>query len=173
VDKTEDRRRKPWSPEEDERLRQEWKVLGPIKSKVDLFPGRTAPAIWKRGMVDLKLPPRGTLRASHYSWVAQAIDQAIREHGPLSIEELAKVTGASREQIQRQFREQHGLRYHIHAWSRRAAHGKWTRIWALGPGDDAPKPEPQANIAIVLRYQQRQKIKRGAVDPFAGLIQQI
>lgn len=162
----------PWLPEEDDLLRQLAAEPGPMKSKVDRFCGRTEAAIMKR-CNDLGLEPRGTLRASHYSWVEQAIDETLKSAGHLSAVELAKATGASIHQVRTVLRTGHKTKYYVHSYTRTSGDGPPTRIWALGTRRDAKRPDPKPNAACCRDYDARQRAKRGAHNPFAGLIQQI
>lgn len=76
------------------------------------------------------------------------------ETGPATIHDLAPVLGLKRNQLLRLTKKLHsaGL-IRITTWER--ARGAPRRVWALGCGRDAPRPEPLSRTQVVYRYREK------------------
>jgi hypothetical protein len=159
---------KSWTPEEDALLREIWSKPGPLKLSLDLFQNRTIHAIRVRGCDVLKLPRRGSLRATFYSWCEDVVDKALKSGLVATAFQLAEVTPASPQRIRQILRKEIGTKYHIAGWEKRTNGGDWTPKWAWGGGESVPKPDRQTRAVLSRKFRARNKLKRGEYNPFAA-----
>ena len=162
---------KEWTKEETEILRSMWAAAGTIKSNAHLLPNRTLYAIMGR-IAELGLPSRGSRSRSSYRWVEESITRALNENGPLNCHQLSALTGASWPRIRQTMRGGHGTKFRIDGWCRLNRTGNHTPVWAIGTGEDAPKPPVQTRQEKNRR--ERVRNQRSSANPFApalGLIQ--
>lgn len=164
---------KAWTEQEDEVLRQVWKMEGALKWHMDKFPGRTINGVRFRGMKELGLPKRTHLRASKYSWVQEVVEQAFSDGFIGTVQEIADKTTASHQRVREIVKRGHGTKYYISDWKRRTNGCDWTPVWSPGTQQDEPKPEARPTKEISVRYRANKKIKEGKANPFAGLISQV
>ena len=122
------------------------------------------------------------------AYTRTAIQQAIREHGPLSAAELAAVLELTRRSVDASLnaaREKFGTQYFRIAAYRRQATGKGGReipVYGLGPEPDVPRPELGAaahrevkqryaeKYRDVINHRARMRRRGRAGNPFAGLL---
>ena len=70
---------------------------------------------------------------------------------------------------------------HIVGWSRNSQGGPWSRVWALGPGEDVPRPSPvprtrkgspfggdERTPGLQMHYVRR-SVFAGGVNPWTGV----
>lgn len=164
---------KHWTKEEEDKLREIYASGRTIKECADMIPTRTLEAIrahcWHLGFA-----PRGSLSRSHYRWVERAIVRVLSEGAPLTVLELAKATGASYHRIRITMYEGRGTKWHVAGYTRVYARGTQSPKWAIGPGEDAPKPGTLSTEEYNRRARVRMKMKSGKANPFltaAGLVQ--
>lgn len=166
-----------WSPEEDARLRQAWNAPGPLKWKLDQFPGRTWAALCNRG-VFLGLPTRTKKRVigMKTAWAEDLIVQALQDSDPLTVKELALKSRVSPSHVGRLLSDGHGKKYRIADWTRTrfTGCGDWWPKWELGNGPDDPKPAKQTRPERNKSVRAKRRIKAAQRNPFlvaAGLIE--
>lgn len=166
-----------WSKEDDDRLREAWNSPGPLKWKLDQFPGRTWPALCNRG-VFLGLPRRTAKRVigMQTAWAEDLIVKALTDSDPLSVKELALASGVSESHVYRLLKDGHGKKYRIAEWTRQrfTGCGDWWPKWELGKGQDAPKPANQTREERNASVRAKRRVKTMQSNPFlvaAGLIQ--
>jgi hypothetical protein len=165
----------PWSNSEDAALRRIWSLPGSLKTHLGLFPGRTHRAVMDRGR-HLGLGPRGAkLHATNYSWVRDEIKRLILANGPMSSNELAHAICATQSHVHSLLNAGRGSCYYVAEWvqPRAVGNGSLRQKWALGNQPDAPKPALKPAILIRRDYRERQRIKRGQINPFASLAMQV
>lgn len=166
-----------WSKEEDDRLRDAWSSPGPLKWKLDQFPGRTWPALCNRG-VFLGLPTRTKKRVigMKTAWAEDQIAKTLIASDPLTVKELARLSGVSASHVGRLLGDGRGKKYRIAEWvrTRFTGCGDWWPKWELGSGPDAPKPMNQTRAQRNASVRAKRRIKAAQSNPFlvaAGLIE--
>jgi hypothetical protein len=164
-----------WSPEDDDRLRAAWNSPGPLKWKLNQFPGRTWPALCNRG-VFLGLPRRTDKRVvgTNVSWAEDQIVKALTDADPLTVKDLVRLTGVSTSHVQRLLEDGHGTKYRVPEWTRNrfTGCGDWWPKWELGVGPDAPKPAKQTAAERNAKVRAKRRMKAAQSNPFlvaAGL----
>lgn len=147
--------REPWSPEDDARLRDLWHSDIKMDGMADLFPGRSAGAIYDHGKKILKLGQRRVQQTFQQTFNWKQI-VALLEKGPKTAMEIAETVGLSHTYTLDLLRKSHGrCLIHVYAWTSQFAKGGPARIWALGQGVNARKPRPLTRKQIVKRYRVR------------------
>lgn len=162
-----------WTKEEEDTLREIYASNRTIKECANMIPGRTIEAIRAHCCELGFLPRRGAAR-SHYRWVEQAIVRVLSEGAPLTVIELAQATGASYHRIRITLYEGRGKKWHVAGYTRVYARGTQSPKWAIGAGEDAPKPETISHEEYKRRARERMRIKSGKSNPFLtalGVIQ--
>jgi hypothetical protein len=163
-----------WSDEEKAILQRIYDGDTTIIESAHLLPRRSLRAIRQR-ISETGLEPRGGKSRSHFRWVEIAVFEALRQHGPLHCHQIASLIGASSDHVRAYAYKAHGLQQtHISGWCRLYDRGSNTPIWALGHGEDAPKPAKQTRAEKYRKDSVRRKAQRGTLNPFlaaAGLVQ--
>lgn len=166
-----------WSPEEDQRLKDAWSAPGPLKWKLDQFPGRTWPALCNRG-VFLGLPTRTKKRVigMKTAWAEDQLIKALTDSDPLTVKELARSAGVSVSRTYSLLCDGHGKKFRIAEWTRTrfTGCGDWWPKWELGSGPDAPKPANQTREERNASVRAKRRVKTAQSNPFlvaAGLIE--
>lgn len=151
-----------WSKEDDDRLRAVWAAPGPLKWKLDQFPGRTWPALCNRG-VFLGLPRRTAQRVIgvNAAWAEDQIVKVLTNSDPLTVKELARMSGVSITHVQRLMSDGEGKKYHVGAWTRTrfTGCGDWWPKWELGGGPNVPKPEKQTRAERNAHVRAKRRMK--------------
>ena len=130
-----------WSDEEKALVVDVWARPEGLKKSVHLFNGRTVDGI-KHMAHKMGLPPRSAGPANR-GGPNEAIVLQWLELRPMDITELAVKIGISERAARFRVNDLHAAgKIHITRWERFSQHGVATRIWALGAGQDAPRPKP-------------------------------
>lgn len=131
-----------WTPEQDARLCELWARDVPVE-QIAAELGRTEIAIPKRALGNLGLPRRAVDQYRNQSIAWPAIQRELQKVPSADSKYLALVTGYSRRQMLILLRQHHTSGdLHIAKWYRYADKGQWAAQYALGAGEDAPKPVP-------------------------------
>jgi hypothetical protein len=166
-----------WPKEDDDRLREAWNAPGPLKWKLDQFPGRTWAALCNRGAF-LGLPRRTDRRVigMQTAWAEDEVVKALTDSDPLTVREIARASGVSESHVSKLLRGGRGTKYRIGDWTRQRSNGTgdyWPK-WELGSGSDAPKPANQTREERNAVVRSKRRMKAAQSNPFlvaAGLIQ--
>jgi hypothetical protein len=154
-----------WSAEEDAILRDLWFAPRSIKSGLHRLPNRSYDAAKLRAYrLDLGLKPpseKGT-----QSWVLRAIIKTLSNGIQMTSREIATETGADPGSIQNILARLRGVQFHISGWAR-VDSNHLSKRWALGPGEDAPKPPRRPALECHKAFRERRRIKKGLLNPFA------
>lgn len=145
-----------WSAAEDKTLREQWTNGRPIRMWLDLLPGRSERGIVQRAG-KLKLAPRGSGCASGNSPSWRLIRQVLEAGAPLTPIEISKRTGVTRQHVYEELRQHHPADIHIAGYAERGPTGYRAKLWKLGAGKDAPRPQPMTKKEINKRRYQRFK----------------
>ena len=162
-----------WSDEETAILERIYHGETTLIESAHLLPNRTINAIRNR-VCELGMEPRRSKSRSKFRWVETSVIAALREYGPLNCHQLASITTASHDRIRQIFYYGHGTRFHVVDWCRLYEKGSYTPVWAIGAGEDAPKPVRKTRAEKYRRDKIRGKAQRGTLNPFAtaaGLVQ--
>lgn len=165
-----------WTDEEDELLKRVWGEKGSLKMlAAAYFPDRTGKALADRAP-RIGLPTkRGNLGHGQVSFCAIQIKRAIEENGALTCYELEKAAGVQlprAQEIVRGWLEKGEC--HIVDWRRRSSDGPWSAAYALGKGENVPKPARKSGALVKREYLARRYGKKRTPNPFAvaaGLVQ--
>ncbi|MBN3848646.1 hypothetical protein G3N58_17715 [Paraburkholderia sp. Ac-20342] len=166
-----------WSSEEDDRLRAAWDSPGPLKWKLDQFPGRTWPALCNRGVfLGLRARTKKRVVGMKTAWADDLIVRVLTDSDPLTVKDLVRLTGVSGSHVGRLLNDGHGKKYRIAEWirTRFTGCGDWWPKWELGTERDAPKPAKQTREERIARKQAKRRMKAAQSNPFlvaAGLIE--
>jgi hypothetical protein len=162
-----------WRPEEDAVIREAWNQPGAMKLLTAKLPDRSTGSILQRSRRLGLTGARGSLRAPKYSWCLQVIEDALRKHQPLTARQIAACTDASYERAGQILGKYRGDRFHVEGWIRESAFGCWSARWALGDGEDAPRPPRRATSDVAREWRKRAKLRAARGNPFASMIQQV
>ncbi|ALS63610.1 hypothetical protein [Pandoraea apista] len=131
-----------WTPEQDARLCELWARDVPV-DEIAAELGRTEIAVPKRARGALGLPRREIDQYRNPSIAWPAIQRELRKVPSADSKYLALVTGYSRRQMLLLLRQHHDAKeLHIAKWVRYSVAGQWAPQYALGAGEDAPRPVP-------------------------------
>ncbi|MEI7296627.1 hypothetical protein WCQ02_31175 [Paraburkholderia tropica] len=152
-----------WTEEEDANIRRLWPTGERFKAHMDLFGGRSYFAIMNRayelGLGKRPNCPRGQ------SAIAWTLIEREMAKGPSDRRFIAAALTLHPSTVYTQINIAHKARLiHIVKWNRRSSGGKPTPIYVLGPGEDAPMPDPLTNTEACRIYRTR---KQSARNPFA------
>jgi hypothetical protein len=160
-----------WTPEEDEVVRRAYESGTPIKVALRDLPGRQQrAAIARAERIGLTGTFNGTT-GSTFSWVEQALRQALEDGIPLTVRQLAEATRASLAGINYTVSRLHGKGLYIDGWSR--VGNSYAAKWMLGTTRDAKKPPRVRSADSCRRWRARRKLAVGTFNPFATAIQQV
>lgn len=147
-----------WSEEEKAFLVEAWARPEGLKKIALLFNGRTVDSIKDMGH-KLRLPARSTGPANR-GGPNEALVLQLLELRPMDVNELSAKLGISNRAAGFRVNDLHAAgRVHITKWERFSPHGAPSRMWALGPGEDAPRPKP-----IAKKILERKRINRMRKD---------
>lgn len=152
---------KAWTTHEEKVLLTYWPSALPIKHWIPLLNGRSFQSIFDHAR-DMNLGPRPIKCRSTYSVVWEQVISILTEGDQLTSRALAERIGCTMRQVTNLFakRNQEDRIAHVTKW-RRAPNGKiWVEVWAIGDGDDAPKPKSKSNA--VLHREKRARVARRA-----------
>ncbi|MEX3933304.1 hypothetical protein AB4Y32_16125 [Paraburkholderia phymatum] len=159
-----------WIEEEDERLKRVWGEKGSLKIlAAKHFPGRTGKGIADRAR-RIGLPTkRGNLGHGQVSYCAMQMRKAIEENGPLTCYELESAAGVKMARAQEIVREwlENG-ECHVVDWRRRSSDGQWSAAYALGNGENIPKPARKSIASVKRDWYARRHGKKRTPNPFAA-----
>lgn len=166
-----------WTKDEDDRLRRAWDEPGPLKWKLNQFPGRTWPALCNRGkFLGLKRRTHKRVIGMKTAWVEEVLINTLQNADALTVKELSVLTGASVSQVYKLLSDGHGKKYRIAEWTRTrfTGCGGWWPKWELGSAPDASKPANRTNAQRNASVRSKRRIKQLQNNPFlvaAGLIE--
>jgi hypothetical protein len=84
--------------------------------------------------------------------------ECLREHGPMTYEDIVEETGIHAKTVRSVLSTQHGTRCRITRWRRGSDfYDSAMAVWAYGPGPDAAKPPRYTPTERDRRYRQRQR----------------
>lgn len=168
-----------------------WSRPENLKANLHLLEGRSIDSV-KGQAHKMGLPPRST-GPSNRGGVNEVLTLKLLELRPMDITELSVKLGISNRAAGFRVNDLHAAgRIHITRWERFSPHGVPSRIWALGPGEDAPRPEPgdhkvlerkrinrmrkddpAAYEAVLARKRTKQQLRNGTLvkrDPAAAAL---
>jgi hypothetical protein len=158
----EDRRWVDWTDEEKAVLIDVWSRPEGLKRNLHLFSGRSIDSL-KHKARSMGLPPRSTGPANR-GGPNEVLILKLLELRPMDITEVAVKLGIWERPARFRLKALHAAgKVHIDRYERFSPHGPAARMWALGPGVDAPRPKPipQAQRQRELLHRMRRE------DPFA------
>lgn len=157
---------KPWTPEEDAILAEVWNQPRAIKIGLRRLPGRTYDAARVHAKA-IGLGDKASAQKGTRSPYLNGIVKEIKANGPRTSLELSIALSACRRTIQRVLQDCRGTEFHVGEWKLESSKHP-SRMWAIGPGKDAPKPVPKTASEAHRDYRLRKRIKSGRFNPFAA-----
>lgn len=143
-----------WSEQEKIDLVDVWSRPESLKCNLHLLNGRTIDAI-KAQAHKMGLPRRSTGTANRGGANEVLILKMLKVR-PMDIRELAAKLGIWERPARFRVNALHAAgKIHITRWERFSSHGTASRMWAHGPGVDAPRPKP-----VPQKIRERERIKR-------------
>lgn len=163
----------PWTPEQDQALRDIWPTGKRINSHRDLFGEHTYGAIMARAS-NLGLGRRAKC-ARGQSPIAWPLIEKELEGQSASVRNLAIALSLNEKTVHRLIAQAHASqKVHIAEWERRTKSAKATPVYGLGAGVDAEKPQPMTSAEKNRRCLAAKRQKRAAaglpvrgINPFA------
>lgn len=153
-----------WSAEEDAILRDIWTAPRSIKNGLYRLPDRSYHAAKIRAK-RLNLGYKPPSERGSQSWVLRAIIAVLGNDVQMTAQQIAIATGADRGSIQLHLARLRGVQFRIGGWERvNSSH--LSMRWALGPGEDAPKPSRKPALESHKAFRERMRIKKGRLNPF-------
>jgi hypothetical protein len=160
-----------WTPEEDEIIRRAYANGTPIKVAIRDLPGRLPRATISRAeRIGLTGKFNGKTGSS-FSWVEQAVRNALEDGIPLTVRQLADATGASLPGLNYIVRKLHRNAIYIDGWTP-FGNGHAAR-WMLGNKRDAAKPSAKPAAESCRQWRARRKLRTTGFNPFATAMQQV
>ncbi|WP_454731454.1 MULTISPECIES: hypothetical protein [Cupriavidus] len=144
----------PWTPDEEERLRELWPNGQPTKVIAAHFPERSAAAVLKHGY-DMGLGPRHCARPS-FSPVWEGIKRALAGGQKMTSKEMAAILGVTPHAVQKHMKMRHGTEVRIGGYQT-SEHAPAVNRWTLGAGPDAPKPKRKSRKEVNRAYSRRKQ----------------
>ncbi|WP_155308286.1 hypothetical protein [Burkholderia gladioli] len=160
-----------WTEEEDAKLSKIWETDETIKHGMHILPGRTYNAARVRARL-LKLDAKKSARIGSKSVILSLAISTMKKRGPMTVDEIANIAGINRSSLRQVFKKVRGIDVHVSGWKKVDANHQ-SMIFAVGPGQDAPKPAPKTCNQSWKEYKRKKAIERGKYNPFsiaAGLI---
>jgi hypothetical protein len=155
-----------WTPAEDAILREIWSAPRNIKTGLHRLPGRSYDAAKIRA-TRLGLGIKTAAQSGTRSWVLRAVMKLLSNGAVITTKEIAAITGIDRGSVQDTLAKWHGIEFRVGAWER-VDRNHLAMKWALGAGEDAPKPSPKTKEECWKAYRERQRISKGIFNPFAA-----
>ncbi|MGF6643133.1 hypothetical protein [Paraburkholderia sp. GAS82] len=161
---------KPWSDRERLILRRIYRSDDSIKAAVArLLPDRTyvmAKSEAQRLGISGSKPSR---KGYGYSTIFRGIERLLAGGRMESMNCLASELGVTVCGVRSAIKHQHGKRIRVGDY-RRVNGGGFAKLWVLGAGPDAPRPARKSAKDACRSYRERQRIRSGDINPFAGLM---
>jgi hypothetical protein len=133
-----------WTPEMKATLIAVWARPEALKRSLHLFEGCTVDSL-KHKAHSMGLPPRSSGPANR-GGANEVLILKLLELRPMDITEVAAKLGIWERPARFRLNALHAAgKIHIDRYERFSPHGPAARIWALGPGVDAPRPKPIPN----------------------------
>ncbi len=145
-----------WSTAEDTILREQWPNGKPIRMWMDMLLGRSERSIVQRAG-KMGLPPRGSGCTAGNSPSWRLIRHALESGEALTPIEISKRTGITRQHVYAELRQHHPIDVHIADYGERGPTGYRPKMWKLGQGKDAKRPEPMTKEEINRRRYRKFK----------------
>lgn len=128
--------KRPWSPEDNEKLVDFWKTKAAIVDFMSHFPGRTEAAI----RVHARRIGCAIRGPGPKPVIEKAVLSMIRKNGPICSAEMARKLLCKPQQVDQYVRRLNkARRIHVSGYVERYEH-KLSRLWVIGPGINAQKP---------------------------------
>jgi len=164
---------KSWTEEQEAALRKYWFEHCSLKSYLHLFGDRTYMAVVAHAKRSMKLGvrPNSVRGMPPYAW--DCIKDELARGGPGTAPELVKRTGLTTAPVCKRLSEANAGpagEIHIYAWLRRRTGGEPVAVYAIGPGENAVKPEP---LTISEKNRLARSRKRVKANPFLVAIHQV
>lgn len=165
----------PWTPEQDQALRDIWPTTHRVKEHLSLFGDHTYAAIIMRAYV-LGLGKRPHCpRAAAICWT---LIKRELEKGPANRYRIAERLGIHPATTYKEITAKHAAKLvHIVDWERRTKTSALIPVYALGTGIDKPKPANLTNAQHCRRHRVRANERRIAegvsvrgVNPFSTVL---
>jgi hypothetical protein len=149
----------PWTPEQDESLRQIWPTNKRIKANMDLFGEHTYGAIMTRAYeLELGKRPNCPRGQSPIAW--KLVEYQLKRN-PLNRYRAAERANLDPATTHKVLTLAHAeRRVHIFDWERRTKTSALIPVYKLGDGVDKPKPPKLSNVEKTRRARERDKRRR-------------
>lgn len=147
-----------WTDQEMTILAEQWGNGQPIRVWMDLLPRRTERAINMMGLVTHG--PRGNIRQSGASISWRLICRVLAGGERLSPDEISARAGVSRRHVYSELKQHRGVAVHVAGYGPQPASGYRPKLWALGPGEDAPAPRAMTGAERARRRWRKLKKER-------------
>jgi len=108
-----------------------------------------------------------------YSWIDLSLETILANGERMTVKQLAKQIGAQVQSVHNLLSKMRGTKYRIAEWTRETLTGDWAARWELGVGPDARRPARMTATECCRGYRQRLRMRAGATNPFASLVQQV
>ena len=155
----------PWTPEEDEILREIWMAPLTVKAGLHRLPGRSYEGAKQRAK-RLGYGAKVASAVGTRSYALRALI-AMLDGVSMTAKEIAAATGMDEGNIYDTLMRWRGVEFRISAWERVDRH-HFARKWTLGAEEDAPKPAPREMKELHKNYRERKRIAKGIFNPFAA-----
>lgn len=155
-----------WTPEQEQLLRDIWPTGESIKRHIKALGDRSYSTIMSHAKKVLKLGSRPKTARGRVAYAWPTIKAELEKH-PGTAPELIKRTGLSMAPVCGHLRKANpgpDGAIHIIGWRKRSTGGKPVAIYAIGPGENVPMPEP---FSPAEKWKHRCTRRGVGRDPFA------
>ncbi|MGB8422212.1 hypothetical protein [Paraburkholderia sp.] len=155
-----------WTPEQEALLARIWPTGESLKKYMAELGDRPYSTIVSHAHKVLKLGSRPVSARGRAAYAWPTIEAELKE-GPGSASELVKRTGLSMAPVFEHLRKANpgpNGKVHIIVWRKRSEGGDPVAVYAIGPGENAPKPAP---FTTAEKWQRKIASRPVAANPFA------
>lgn len=147
--------KRPFTKEEDDKLRQLWQTDMKIHEFCEFFDNRIASSLYDRGLKRLKLGARKITKGREFSPTWIRIEALLKKEGPLTSLQISEKLHVDKEHCRQLLSKRKGKEVYIFAYSTQCVKGGPSMIWALGNAKNAKKPKSHTRAEINARYKER------------------
>lgn len=163
-----------WTDEERDILREIYAGNQSIKLGVSRrLPGRSYAAAKSEASRLEIVGAASRSERTGYSWIDRSLELLLARGVRMTVKQMAARVGAKPQSVHNLLSKMRGTKYRIGEWTRETRTGDWAARWELGSGKDEPRPPRMTATQCCHGYRQRLKMRSGAANPFAVLVQQV
>ena len=149
-----------WTAEEDSLLKVVWGGKSSLAGAMHLFPRHTLSALKQRTRA-LEFPARVKRGRNCVMPVWQRIEAFLTKEGAHSVDDVTHMLSMDKRCVKNAMYRAYGRGdVHVASYVRRSPFGNPSKVYAVGPGVDAPRPAPLTKAESWQRHRPRRALRR-------------